>query len=329
MLVEYGVWAARSAVAVVFGLSAYGKLVDRSGTRTAVAEFGIPVRWAPAVSWALPLAEAAIAVAVLPPWTAAVAALAGTALLLVFTTAVIGLLRRGKRPACSCFGATSTTPIGRTTVLRNALLIALTVAAAAGSFAHPRVPQELSADRAVGTVLAAALAAPLIRLTGEVRALRRRLDEQALSTLGAEGLPVGALAPEFELLDTRGGRVGLEKLLASGRHLLLVFVHPACELCAALARELPRWQARAEAALSIVVVGNGEVAEHAAWGSEQRLGEIPVLVQQGNEAALRYRVRGTPSGVLIGADGRVLAPVARGAMSVRELVVTARTVPRA
>ncbi|MCM6776881.1 redoxin domain-containing protein [Nocardia sp. CDC159] len=327
MLIEYGVWVLRLALAGVFGLSAWGKWADRSGTGQAMAEFGVPVRWAPVAARVLPVVEAVLAVGLLLPRAGVGAGVLALVLLLVFTAAVGRLLRRGKHPACSCFGAMSA-PIGGRTLIRNGVLIAMAVLVTAGSIGYPRVPLGLSVERAVGTAVAAGLAALVVLLFGEVRALRRRVDEQALSTLGAEGLPVGAVAPEFELLDTRGGRVSLETLQRNGRQLLLVFVHPACEMCAALARELPRWRVRAQRALTIAVVGNGAVDEYAEWGRRQGLGEIPVLVQQGNEAALRYRVRGTPSGVLIDAEGRVAAPVARGAMAIRELIGRAEAVAR-
>jgi hypothetical protein len=100
-------------------------------------------------------------------------------------------------------------------------------------------------------------------------------------------------------------------------------VHPECEICAALARELPRWQARRAGALTIALVGNGDVERYAQWGRELGLATLPILVQQGNEAALRYRVRGTPSAVLVDSDGRIAAPVGRGPMAIRELIVSA------
>ncbi|WP_194816712.1 peroxiredoxin [Nocardia sp. XZ_19_385] len=327
-MAEYGVWVVRLGLAVVFGLAAWGKLADRVGARQAVVDFGVPVRWGPAVAWALPVLEAGLAVGVLAPWTAVGAAVAALLVLAVFTAAMARLLAQGKRPACSCFGAAGSAPIGRRTLVRNAVLMLFTVLAAVGSVVYQGVPGELPADHAVGLVVVAVLAALLVWGFGQVQTLRWRLDEQALSTLGAEGLPVGAVAPEFELLGTAGDRVSLAELLAHDRQVLLVFVHPGCEMCAALARELPRWQQRTEQALRIAVVGNGDLAEHARWGAEQGLGAIPVLVQQGNEAALRYRVRGTPSGVLIRADGRIAGQVARGAMAVRELIMQAKNTGR-
>ncbi|WP_040802298.1 MauE/DoxX family redox-associated membrane protein [Nocardia concava] len=328
MAIDYVVWVARLVLAVVFGISAWGKFADGSGTRKAVGEFGIPLAWVPAVAWGLPAVEAVVAAALLPPWTAAAAALVAILLLGMFTGAVVRLLRQGRRPACSCFGAGSAAPIGRGTVLRNVMLILLAGLTVVATLADPQVPGVLPLDHAVAMAVAAGFGAVLVSLWGELRALRRRLDEQVLSTLGAEGLPPGAIAPEFEVLKTAGGRTGLDELLSPGKSLLLVFVHPGCEMCAALARELPRWQARSSDALTIAVLGNGDVGEHAKWGEEQGLGEIPVLVQQGNEAALRYRVRGTPSGVLINEQGRVAAPVARGAMAVRDLIVQAKRTGR-
>ncbi|WP_330251313.1 redoxin domain-containing protein [Nocardia sp. NBC_00565] len=328
MLIEYGVWGSRLVVGVVFGLSAWGKLADRVGTRTAVADFGVPIRWVPAVAWGLPAVEAVVAAGVLPPWTAAWAAFIAFLLLTGFTAAIARLLARGKRPACSCFGALSAAPIGVRTLVRNGLLMVLAAIVGWGALRYPRVPAGLPADNAVGLGVVAVLVALLIWLFGTVDTLRKRLDAQALSTLGAEGLPVGAVAPEFQLLDVAGDRTSLESLLAQGRNVLLVFIHPGCEMCAALARELPRWHARTRQSLTIVLVGNGDAAEHAAWGREVEVGDIPVLVQQGNEAALRYRVRGTPSAVLIDADGRMAAPVARGAIATRELIMSTKTVVR-
>ncbi|MGK8521425.1 MauE/DoxX family redox-associated membrane protein [Nocardia asteroides] len=328
MLIEYGVWVSRLGLCVVFGLSAWGKLTDRSATRQAVQDFGIPLRWIPTVAWGLPIAESVIAVGVLLPWVSGVAALVALLLLAVFTAAIARLLRRGEHPSCSCFGGVSAAPIGRKTLVRNGLLAVLAVAVGIGAQTHPRVPIGLPADDAIGCAVVAVVVAVLVWLTGQLRILRRRVDEQALSTLGAEGLPVGAVAPEFELLDTEGTKTTLEDLLAGGRSALLVFVHPGCELCAALARELPRWHARTADALAIVAVGNGDAAEQAAWGIEHGLGTIPSLVQRGNEAALRYRVRGTPSAVLIDPAGRVAAPVARGGIAIRELIAKVRTAPR-
>ncbi|MGW4118385.1 MauE/DoxX family redox-associated membrane protein [Nocardia sp. NPDC004711] len=200
MAIDYVVWVARLVLAVVFGLSAWGKLADGPGTRKAVGEFGIPLAWTPAVAWALPAVEAVVAVALLPPWTAAGAALVAILLLGMFTGAVVRLLRQGKRPVCSCFGAASAAPIGRGTVARNIVLIVLAGVTAVATLAEPQVPGGLPVDHVVAMGVAAGFGAVLVSLWGELRALRRRLDEK--------GLPPGAVAPEFEVLKTAGARAG-------------------------------------------------------------------------------------------------------------------------
>lgn len=203
-------------ISVVFGLSAWGKLAERPAARKAVAEFGVPPRWVTTIGWALPLTEAAVAVTVLPPWTAAWSAAVALLLLAVFTAAVARLLARGERPVCSCFGATSATPVGKWTIARNMVLMVIAALTVWGAMARPRVPAGLPGDRGAGLAIAAGLAGVLMWQGGQVRGLRRRVDEQAAATLGPEGVPVGAVAPEFSLRDTRGGRTSLEGLLAGG-----------------------------------------------------------------------------------------------------------------
>jgi len=280
------------------------------------------------VAWALPLLEAALAVGLLPGATAPWAGLAGLLLMGVFTAAVARLLRLGQRPACSCFGSASEDPIGGATIARNAALMVMAVVVMWGGVRRPQVPGTLPTDHAVALTVVAIIAAMLVWLIGQVRVLRGQVDRQALSTLGAEGMPTGSVAPEFELADSHGGITGLQQLLARGTSVVLVFVHPGCDICATLAGELPRWQHRLRDRLTIAMIANGDVTENLAWGRERGLGEIPMLVQQDNEVALRYRVRGTPSAVLVDADGRIAAPVARGPIAIRELFVSARTTRR-
>jgi hypothetical protein len=258
--VDLGVWISRLILSAVFALSAFGKLADRPGTRKAVAEFGIPAGWAGAAAWVLPLVEACLAGALLPAATAPWAGLASLLLLCVFTVAVARMLRRGLRPSCSCLGAISEEPIGLATVARNAVLMAIAAAATWGSLRRPGVPGTLAAGRAADLAVLAAIGAVLCWLAGQVRVLRRRVDRQALSTLGSEGLPVGSVAPEFELPGSPAGRTSMAKLLADGRSVLLVFAHPGCEICATLAGELPRWRDRLRDRLTIAVIANGDLS---------------------------------------------------------------------
>ncbi|MGF0316282.1 MauE/DoxX family redox-associated membrane protein [Nocardia fluminea] len=236
MLIEYGVWGSRLVLAGAFGLLTWGKLADGPATRKALLDFGIGIRWVPAVAIGLPAAEGLVAAGLLLPWTAAVAGAASALPLAAFTAVIARLLLRGEHPHCSCFGAATSAPIGPAMLVRNGLLLALAGLVTVGALRYPRVPADLPVEVGVGLALIVTLAVVLIWTLGQVRALRRRVDEQALSTLGAEGLPVGAVAPEFELPAAEGGRIDLVSLLAPGKGVLLVFVHPG-------ARCARRWHA--------------------------------------------------------------------------------------
>ncbi|WP_433497216.1 MauE/DoxX family redox-associated membrane protein [Sphaerimonospora sp. CA-214678] len=160
--------AARCLIGVVFVLSAAGKL--RSGT--AFAEFARSGR---ALTGALlggrPIGRAAglwVGAAVVAAEVAVVALLAVTAtaragfalavvLLLGFTAGLLAEMRRGTRTPCRCFGASST-PIGRRHIVRNAALIALSLAGFTAAFAAGQSPLPHPAAVAAGAVLALVVA---------------------------------------------------------------------------------------------------------------------------------------------------------------------------
>ncbi|MFD1075660.1 peroxiredoxin family protein [Longispora fulva] len=312
-------WVARLAVAAVFGLAMWGKVVDLAGTRRSLAEFGVPGRWVRPAAFALPAAEAAVALGVLLAWSAGWAAGVAGFLLLVFSAVVGGLLSRGRRPRCACFGAAAGTPISAWVVARNAVIAVPVGIALWGSWTREAVPG-VPVDHAVGLAALAVVAATLVWQGAVVRSLRLQLDEKVRRELGPEGLPVDAVAPEFDLPATGGGRGTLDGALAAGLPVAVVFVHPGCRPCEDLAGELPRWRQRRAGAVTMLVIGSGAVDANAAWAAKHGVGDI--LVQDGNEIAARYRVRGAPSAVLVTADGRIGAPVAGGPLAIRDLLAT-------
>lgn len=321
VLMDLGVWVSRLAVAAVFGLAAWGKVVDRAATRRAVGDFGVPMRWVPIVGWAVPAVEVGIAVAVLPPWSAVWAASTALVLLAVFTVVVGRLLARGQRPTCSCFGAASAAAISGWTLVRNGSIAVVVAVALAGSLARGHVPAGLPVDDVVGSTALAVVAAVLVWLTGALRTLRRQLDQGLSRTLGPEGLPVGVVAPEFDLPDSAGRRSTLADVMATGLPVVLVFLHPECAPCETLAQELPRWRERKASVFGLVVISGGGIEANTAWARVHHVGEI--LIQETSEVAGRYRVRGTPSAVLVDTDGRIATPMARGPIAIRELLASA------
>ena len=103
---------ARLLLTGVFAMAALAKLVDRAGSRRALIDFGVPAALAPPLAVLLPLAEFAIAAALVSVASAWWGALGALTLLFLFT-AVIGVhLARGRNPNCGCFGRLFSAPTG-------------------------------------------------------------------------------------------------------------------------------------------------------------------------------------------------------------------------
>jgi Methylamine utilisation protein MauE len=105
-------------------VAAVAKLADRDGARQAAGALGVPHALAPPVAAGLPVAELAVAVALLFR-RAAVAGAVGALVLLGFFLAGITLtLVRGRQPDCRCFGQLHRAPVTWKTLVRNLALAA-------------------------------------------------------------------------------------------------------------------------------------------------------------------------------------------------------------
>ncbi|MFI6045264.1 peroxiredoxin family protein [Nocardia sp. NPDC051321] len=314
----YGVWIGRLVVAVVFGWAAWAKLADRPGTRQGLQDFGIPTAVLGAAVWGLPAVELVVAVAVLPSQTAVWAGVGALVLVAAFTTVVIGLLARGRRPACSCFGAASSAPIGPATLVRNTALAVLTGLVVWGSVRYDDVPQQLPLDRAVGLAAIIVFAALMLRGQLELAQLRRELAKGLAARKPRQPLPVGATAPRFAFDSTDGQRRSLDEAVALGLPVLLLFFSPGCPPCESIAAELPRWRERL--AVTTVVIGTGHMAANTQWAREH--GVDPVLVPGDSAIVARYGLTGTPSAVLIDTEGRIASHLEGGSYAISDLVET-------
>src|SRR5258708_6975529 len=116
---------ARLVLAVVFVVAGLAKLADRAGSRQALINFGVPARLATPGGILLPLAELAVAVALIPLVTAWWGAVGALALLALFIGGISINLARGRKPDCHCFGQLYSKPIGWSTLIRNVVLAAV------------------------------------------------------------------------------------------------------------------------------------------------------------------------------------------------------------
>lgn len=284
----------------VFATAGVAKLRDLSGSREAMQGFGVPASLVAPLGVTVPLAELAVAVALLVGPTTTWGALGALTLLAGFSLAIAWNLARGRTPDCHCFGQLHSSPAGPRTLARNAALIAL-----AGFVAS-------QADLAWSALAAAAGFA--IAAAGWMLSRRATPADSAKPT---RGLAVGAPAPSFELPAIEGSTVSLKSLLGPGKPALLVFSDPHCGPCQALAPDVAEWQRLHSDELTIAVI---ESRNGSTTGQRDEHGRRSVLLQSESEVADAYGAQGTPTAVLVGTDGRVASSVAGGSAAIEALM---------
>jgi peroxiredoxin len=129
---------------------------------------------------------------------------------------------------------------------------------------------------------------------------------------------VGSAAPEFSLSGLYGEILTLDALRSSGKPLMMLFTDPGCGPCNALLPEVGRWQEEHAQELTLALISRGEVEENKTKAQEHGLKNV--LLQKAWEVSESYQVRGTPSAVLISADGTIASPVAGGDEAIRGLL---------
>jgi hypothetical protein len=134
--VHYVLIACQVLLAAVFVIAVVGKLRGlEEFTASIVALRLLPRPASRTAAYAVLGGEAVVVVALAVPYTVPVGLAGAAALLLALTTGIVVALRRGQSAPCRCFGA-STTPLGRTHVVRNLVLAGIAGAGlAAGAMA--------------------------------------------------------------------------------------------------------------------------------------------------------------------------------------------------
>jgi uncharacterized membrane protein YphA (DoxX/SURF4 family)/peroxiredoxin len=310
----------RIALSAVFGVAGVTKLIDPSGTRAAVKNFGSPEPLAPALTLALPIVELAIAAGLLFTNTAPVSAFAALLVLSLFVVAIGVNLARGQTHDCHCFGQLYSRPLGWPTLVRNlvfalgAVFVWRQTEATAGSDIPGTLAQLNSAQLGLLLAAVAIVIALLIYL------LRRQKQMPEAAAAAPVGLPLKSVAPPFELTAYAGGTVSLAQLLAHGKPLLLIFTNPTCGPCVVLFAEVKDWQQSHSEQLTIALISFGTIKENFVNVARNGLGQV--LLQQKREVAEQYGANVTPTAVVVDTAGRIASPLAAGADEIRKLLTT-------
>src|SRR5229473_2963867 len=347
MFMDVVLFIARLLLAAVFIVAGFAKLADLPGSRQALRDFGVPAVLANPFGVLLPLAEIAVAVALIPSASAWWGALGALALLLLFVAGISYNLARGRTPDCHCFGQIHSSPAGWPTLIRNLLLAA--IAGFVVGFGHTSAGTDVLSwftslavaqriELVVGVIVVALLALESWvlfqtmkqqgRLLLRLEVLETRLTEAGIASAGStafRGLPVGSQAPTFSLSGLHRETITLDALRAPGKPIVLVFSDPGCGPCTALLPEVGRWQRDYASKLILVLISRGTPEDNRAKTAES--GITQVLLQQDREVAESYQVAGTPSAVLIRTDGTIATPLAEGADNIRGLVAGAIGLP--
>ena len=140
------------------------------------------------------------------------------------------------------------------------------------------------------------------------------------------GLPVGTLAPDFELPDLAGTRRKLSAF--RGRDVLLIFFNPKCGFCTKMAADLAALPTDGGNGRAVpVVVTTGDAEENRKLVEQFGI-RCVVLLQEQMEIATQYRAQGTPMGYRIDAAGRIASELAVGAEPLLELAGPVDLVPK-
>ena len=334
------VLVSRLLLATIFIASGLSKLTDQQGARQGLREFGVPAVLTPAFGLALPILELAVGAALLLEPLAWWSAIAAAVLLAMFTAAIARNLVLGRRTDCHCFGQLAAGPIGRATLVRNGVFLAVAGLVIAGFPGRPNaeplaIARDIAATEPIAVTLGLLVLLAVVmqtRFLGQLLAqngrLLVRLEQLERMTSGpiappappqpSVGLPVGTRAPEFALSGLHGEVLTLASLTAAGLPVLLVFGDPGCGPCNALLPDVGRWQREHAGRLTVAVVTRGKSEANRSKAAEHGLGRV--LLQKDREVAESYKALATPSAVVVSTEGNVASAVAEGAQAITALV---------
>jgi thiol-disulfide isomerase/thioredoxin len=328
----------RLLLSAVFALAGTAKLADREGSRQAVVDFGAPEWAAGPLAVLVPIAELTAAVLMLFAGTAVAGLALSLALILLFSAAIAVSLARGRAPACHCFGQLHSEPAGWTTLGRNLALAGL----AAFGLAASVTSSDRSAVAWIGRLSGAELVAlavtvgavvilalggagfvMLLRSYGRVLVRLERLEQ----IVGAGGAGEPEPMPEFGLAPgtPAPSRAELDELLEPGLPVLLLFTSVRCGPCKALLPLAVAWQRDHADRLTVAFASDGTAEERRAEAEEFELEQV--IADEKLELYNAFEANGTPSAVLISADGTIASWVAAGSDWIDRLVADALEEP--
>ncbi len=266
-----------------------------------------------------PWAEIALGIALVALGGAlgVLAGLAATGLMAGYLWLVSRALRTTPDASCSCFG--SSRPVTRAAVIRNAWLTALSIVAAAVTWANPLLGGPLAALGGEGALWALGAAAAAF-----TTALIVRPDAAERGAPGAAAPAPGTDGEEADYVRTRTPAVAVTladgsttnlRLLASRRPTLLLAVSETCGSCTAVIEGAPGWRERLpEVDIRFLVTASPQSSTLTATAEPQTLHDTEGLVRES------LGPWPTPTALLLGVDGMLAGGPVSGPTDITEFV---------
>lgn len=153
----------------------------------------------------------------------------------------------------------------------------------------------------------------LVRQLGRLRARLNEMETGPGTTHLPGGPSIGEPAPDLTLPDLAGNMVELADF--RGSRTLVLFWNPACSFCGQMVEDLKAWDAHPQAeAPKLLVVSMGTRAENESMGLRST-----IVLDQNFSVASTFGTLGTPTAVLIDAEGAIASPLAIGPVEVLRL----------
>jgi peroxiredoxin len=172
-------------------------------------------------------------------------------------------------------------------------------------------------DLAIGALVAHAAASPSVPFLPSASG-PAPARPGSLPLVGNGPARPGQMAPPVALPDLEGRTVDLRDY--RGRDTLVVFWDPNCPHCQQLSEDLRRWEAEPpRGAPRLFVVSSGSVEANRALGFRSS-----VVLDESFKVAEAFGARGTPTAVLVNAEGRIVSTVGIGS---RDILALAGVVP--
>ena len=140
------------------------------------------------------------------------------------------------------------------------------------------------------------------------------LNQDFIYVANGNGTKLGEAAPAFSLEDLEGNEVSADYF--KQKKTLVTYWSMTCPHCVNMMEALSDWEkSRGENDPNLLVISSGEPDEHKEMGLES-----PIVLDDEHEVGPEFGMSGTPSGVLVNENGKIVSETAVGAGQIWALV---------